>query len=339
MRKKKNNVFIFASLVILVFFLLFNFSSAFNGAEKQALIESLINQVAILKEKLLEIQRQLLVLISNQARQIQIQDKKIIFNVPAVSDSELNIKTGGAANEEEYYNSFSESLSKISFTDEEFNGLKKDKNGRPYSLEELSQQAVFGADLRELRPSFQAWQNLDEKALDALKKIAISQQMLFFHRSMVVWYKYHSQLAQKLSAENLSASEANDLYNEYLENGKIYLPKFQESLSKSENSHFFGLFSIIKTAYSAGFYHFGGMVLSVADTCTNGIAVSVGPPKGGLLWIYYAVWAANPYLWKNLSPGAYILGRALYGPGWCNKGTVNYSIGTAQILYFGSSPL
>lgn len=339
MRGKKNNIFIFASLVILAFFLAFNFSSAFTGIEKQALIESLIKQVAILKEKLLEIQKQLLVLISNQARQIQPQDKKIIFNVPAVSDSELNINTDGAASEEEYYNSFSESLSKIGFTNEEFNGLKKDKNSRPYSLEELSQQAVFGADLRELKPSFQAWHNLDEKVSDALKKIAVSQQMLSFHRSMVVWYKYHSQLAQKLGDENLPASEINDLYNQYLENAKIYLPKSQELLSKSENPRFFGLFSFVKIAYSSGFYHFGGMVLSWADTCTNGAAISVGPPRGGLLWIYYSVWAANPYLWKNLSPGAYILGRALYGPGVCNKGHVSYPIGTAQILYFGSSPL
>ncbi len=336
---KKNYIFIILLTIIFLFTIAFNFSNAFVGTEKQALIDSLVKQLAIIKEKLLEIQKQLLVLLSNQAQQTQSQNKKIIFNVPAISDSELNINTGGVASEEEYYNSFSESLSKIGFTDEEFNGLKKDKNGRPYSLEELTQQAVFGADLQGLKMSFQAWRNLDEKAADALKKIAVSQQMLAFHRSMIAWYKYHSQLAQKLGDENLSVSEINDLYNQYLENAKTNLPKLQESLSKSSDSNIRDLFSIINIAYSAGFYHFGGMVLSLADVCTTGIAVSIGPPRGGLLWIYYAVWAANPYLWKNLSSGAYELGRALYGPGLCNKGYVNYSIGMAQILFFGSSPL
>lgn len=320
--------------IIFLFTIAFNFSSAFTGAERQALIESLVKQILIIKEKILEIQRQLLLLISNQAP-IPTKQPTVILNMPVVLNSELNIQSNGVNNYDGYYDEFLKSLADIGFTQEEFDLIKKDSSGRPYSFEELVEQIIFGSDLENLRPSFEAWRNINERGVESLKKISVSNEMASFHKSLIVWYRYQSLFSDKLIKNDLTRTEIKNLYDQYLSNAKISAPKF----SSIENSSFNKFFSFIPLAHAFAFYHFGGMVLSWADTCTTGIAISVGPPRGGLLWIYYSVWAANPYLWKNLSPGTYILGRALYGPGTCNKGTVTYPMGMAQILYFGSSPL
>ncbi len=314
------------------FFIFFaNLSSAYSGTE--SIMEMLQKAITDLKAKVLELQKQLIVLMSKNKTE-EIKSSKI--KIPSVLDGELNVISSGVSNEDDYYEKFIGSISDVGFSENEFKSIKKDKNGRPYTLEELFKQAVAGASMEDSRSSFQAWKNLDEKSLEKIKKMPVNQSMLALHKSMAVWYKYHAQTAQQLSGGNFSKEELADLYSQHLKNIETYAPEFKGISIGSEK---FYAFNFIKTAYAALYYHFGGMVLSWADVCTTGIAIIVGPPRGGLLWIYYAVWTANPYLWKNLSPGAYVLGKALWGPGVCNKGVVTYPIGSAQILYFGSSPL
>ena len=200
-------------------------------------------------------------------------------------------------------------------------------------MEELTILAINGADLVELKNSFKAWQGIDERFLEVLRKIIINPKLITAHQKLIAWYEYHAQFAKKLSAGNLSAKEIKKLLDQYSEKAVIDAPKFYQSLGLKNNN----LIPTVNAQTEAVFYHFGGQVESWDDVCTTGIAFYVGPPRGGLLWIYYWTWAVNPYLYKNLSPSACVLGRAVWGPGWCNKGYVNYAIGMATVVYFGSS--
>lgn len=272
-----------------------------------------------------------------------------------VPGNELNITQSGAKTADEYSENFITSLSKVSFTDDEFNAIKKDAKGRPFSLEEMAQRVAWGANQDYFRPSFKAWQNLDEKSIESLEKMPVSQNMASIHGAIVSWYKYYGQFAKKLAEENLSTSEIKNLYDQHQKKAGIFNQRLQMAFSNQKilaannqnpiyqnlMSDFLSFFSnLIPEAYAiadGATYNFGGMIMSYGNLCTNGFAVIVGPPRGGLLWIYHPVYIANPFMYKILAPKVWVLGRAIWGPGVCNQGTITYPYGQAQIVFFGSS--
>ncbi len=218
----------------------------------------------------------------------------------------------------------------------------------------MAQRVVFGANQDYFRPSFKAWQNLDEKSIVELKKIAVSQNMASIHSAIVSWYKYYGQFSKKLAEENLSAAEIKALSDQYQKNAGIFNQRLQIALAKPKSlakngqgsifdlNPFLAIFSnLIPTALAQSaapvVYNFGGMIKSYGNFCTNGFAVIVGPPQGGLLWIYHPVYIANPFMYKILAPKVWVLGRAIWGPGVCNQGKITYPYGQAQIVFFGSS--
>ena len=257
--------------------------------------------------------------------------------IPTTQTQKTTETADGTKDLEEYSANVLDVWRKNSFTGEEFASIKKNKDGRVLSLEELIQESIQGGNSEALKLSFKTWQMLDERTVNDLKNISVGSQLLFSHQSMISWFQYHSQVAGKLGKENLSQKEINNLFNQYSEKAKIETPKFQQALVPIKKSFGSVFISEAQAQTEGSFYHFGGLVASYGDFCTNGFAVIIAGVKGGLLWIYYPVLTANPYLYKILAPSYYELGRALWGPGVCNKAYVNYAIGIAQILFFGSS--
>jgi hypothetical protein len=335
---KKNYIFIILLTIIFLFTIAFNFSSAFAGTEKQALIDSLIRQLVIIKEKLLEIQKQL------QSILLKISlNKQIISNIPIVSSSELNITSTGADNAEDYYKSFVDSVLKVNFTNDELTKIKKDKDGRALLLEELIEQANSGVKLDDLRLSFSAWQRLDENTATELKKISVSSAMLPLHQWMVSWYQYHSQLAQKFSTENLSKDQIYQLQEQFKRNAENHNAKFKNSLTSLKKSPDFVLIPLAQAftcgAFLGPFFHFGGRV-TVILPCNFGLVETISPPCGGVFLFTYPILAANPYLYKKPTIGSAILGRSLVAPGVCPLGpcpACTFFPYEAIVLYFGTS--
>ncbi len=332
MANKKIYILTVLLTIIFLFTIAFNFSSAFTGAEKQALIESLVKQILIIKEKILEIQRQLLVLISNQ---IQSEDKKII--------SELNIQSNGAKTAEDYYKSFIDSLIKINFNEEELKQIKKDEDERVLLLEELAEQASLTGNLDELRISFRAWHRLDEDVITELKKIPINSTMVSLHQWMIDWYQYHSQLAQKFGNDNLTKGQITQLIEQFKGKADIHNSKFKNSLAELKNSPDFVLIPTAQAftcaAFMGPFYHFGGRD-TVMYPCDFGIVEIISPPCGGMLLFTYAVLAANPYLYKKPTIDSAVLGRSVVAPGICPLGVCPACTlfpYEAIVLYFGTS--
>jgi hypothetical protein len=337
MSSKKFRFFIFI-LIIVFLVLIFNFSNAFSGAERQSLIDSLLKQLAFIKEKLLEVQKQLQLILLKISL-----NKQTISNIPIVSSSELNITSAGAGNAEDYYKSFVDSALKVNFTNDELTKIKKDKDGRALLLEELIEQANSGVKLDDLRLSFSAWQRLDENAVSELKKIAVSSSMLPLHQWMISWYQYHSQLAQKFSTEDLSKDQIYQLQEQFKENAENHNAKFKNSLTSLKKSPDFVLIPLAQAftcgAFLGPFFHFGGRV-TVILTCNLGLVETISLPCGGLFLFTYAVLAANPYLYKKPIIGSAILGRSLVSPGVCPLGVCPACVFfpyEAIVLYFGTS--
>ena len=246
-----------------------------------------------------------------------------------------NFQSGGAT-DENYLAGIANILSKSGFSETEFKKMGKDKNGRPLSFEELLEKAASGGNSEELKNSFFAWKSLAERTLKDFKAGDVSSETA---NKITPWLDYYVKTADKLSSENLSSAEIKILSDQYREKAKNEAPKFQ-GLAPMENTFSF-IKSFIKPAMAqgVGFYDFGGLVGSYTDTCLTGVAVAIIGTHGGNLWIYYGTWIINPYLYSMMVPSYYVLGRAMWGPGWCTYAGVDggHPAGTAMILYFGSS--
>ncbi len=241
----------------------------------------------------------------------------------------------------EYYKNFLDASIKTNFTEEELASIKKDNGGRVFLLEELIEQAISGIDLGKLKLSFEAWHQLDERILTELNKISVKPEVSPIHQFITDWFKYHSNLSEKLSEENFSPSQISRLFDEFKETAKIHNSKFSKSLSQLKNSSDFVL--ILKArAITCGavipppFYHFGGRIIAM-DPCSGGVVEVVSLPCGGLLFFSYPVLAANPFLWKKPAIGSAVLGKSLITPGCCPISKHLCTPYEATVLYFGTS--
>ena len=248
----------------------------------------------------------------------------------------------------DYYKNFLEALIKVNFTDEELASIKIEQNGqnkeRILLLEELMEQAISGINLNKLKNSFLAWHQLDERVLVELNKISVKPEILYLHKPMVDWFKYHSNLAKKLNEKNLSQNQVSQLFQQFQNDAKIHTSRFGKNLSKLKNSPDFVLIPTAQ-AFTCGafapppFYHFGGRVILLTP-CNWGIVTTISPPCGGIFLFSYPVLAANPYLWKKSTIGSTVLGRSTVAPGICPLGACPACVlfpYEAVVLYFGTS--
>lgn len=289
------------------------------------------------RTQIIEKINQLKLLVANLQKQLNellAEEKKSNQNQTVA----LNDNKGSGLSKEiipdDYYRQISDAWSKSSFTEAEFSEIQKDKNGRPLAMEEALNLAIEKNSNVNLKKTFAAWANIDSKSLENFSKIDKNYQNFQAHKDMVDWYVYHQLVAQELATKDLAGDELKKISDEFYNKAKVQTPKFKLALIPPKEK----FYSLIPTANALGmFYDYGGKVVSYADFCTTGIAFVVAGQYGGLGWIYYAVWTANPYMYKMIYPGVWHLGKAMYGPGLCNKGPVNYGIGSFSVMFFGSS--
>lgn len=247
----------------------------------------------------------------------------------------------------DYYKNFIDIALKVNFSNEELSLLKKGSDGkRVLLLEELIENAAGGADLNELKSSFSAWHQLDERILAELNKYPVNNDLSSIHKSLTGWFSYHSNVARLLSEGNLSVNQISQLQKEFRDKAETHTTWFGESLAKLKNSPEFAFIPETQ-AITCGalvpppFYHFGGRV-TVLLPCDWGIVETITPPCGGLLLFTYPVLAANPYLWKKPTPGSAVLGKSTLLPGVCPLGICPLCTlwpYEAVVLYFGTSGL
>lgn len=260
--------------------------------------------------------------------------------IPNVYDSEVNIQS--AAKSSNYAKEMVAAWSNTSFNVDNFEKIKKNKDGRPLTLEELAKQAEIIGMSDELAKSIEAWKYLDERTIDEFKKMPINKNISKTHKSVIAWYKYHANFAGKLANINLSKTEIKKINNEYFKNADRYLPPLQRKLSEviGEPNHLAFLFDyFIKNAKAfAGVPDFGGKILSYSEICITGFSFYVFGNQGGWFWIYYATMPIGGRMVYAIVPGGQILGKTVPVPGICTRILVDaHPSGAATVWYYGSS--
>lgn len=295
------------------------------------------------------------------------------FDVSSVSQGELNIRASGGFFD--YPSLMGFVLERTSFSEEDFKNLKRDNNKKILSVEELAKRVEIMGLSEDLKKSLEIWERLDQKTVEELKAAPINQKLASTHKSIIAWYKYHAEYARKLADKNFSKDEIKKINEDYLKNAKSYLPGMQRKLAGVSHFEFSFKDLLISnaqaqsacsfsnkqkggffltgpsadvlsaaTAKKGAVYDFGGRVVTIVDfDCIQGIPFYIGPPKGGCFFLYYPIWAINPFLYKMVYPGIAQLGKSIKMKGKCTKaatlGLVTYDIGDYSILYFGSSLL
>lgn len=272
-----------------------------------------------------------------------INDSTDFFQPVDLSKKTENKNSGFAASDysaaAEYYKKFAEIAVKTNFTQEEISLMKKNSGGNLLSLEELIELAANGTNQAELKPSFGAWRDFDERLIAEFKKISTD---FYFNQSLLNWFEYHFQTAEKFNKENLSISEIKNLESEFKSRAASHNSSFGKSVSGLDKSPDFTLApaaqAITCGAITPPFYHFGGRVVYLQG-CDWGAVTTVTPPCGGLFLFTWATIIANPYNWHYFAPPAVILGKSLIYPGCC---CIALCVATCVpyetiVVYFGSS--
>ncbi len=275
--------------------------------------------------------------------QLHPQDKASSSIAPVPAKNTTDASLAG-----DYYKNFLDAALKANFTNEELTSIKKDGEG-VLLLEELMELAASGENLENLKTSFSAWHQLDERMISELNKISVKSGAASLHQPMVNWFRYHSETAKKLSEENFSAGQISQLIEEFKNRAEAHNSEFARSLIALKKSPDFVLIPAAEAftcgAFMGPFYHFGGRVAYIVPpTCYWGVLVTISPPCGGVFLFNWAVLAANPYLWKKPTIGSAVLGRSTVSPGacpwnWCPPygQPCAYIPYEAIVLYFGTS--
>lgn len=257
--------------------------------------------------------------------------------LPIVSDGEINIQSDAPSYSETIVNA----LKNTGFSAEDLKSLKKNSDKRPLSAEELAKDAEILGVAGDIKKSLEIWQKLDEKMIDSLKNEPINAKSSQNHKSILAWYKYHANYIKSLMNPDLTRADIKKINENHWKNIKYYVPRVQKQMADAFDARLPIAQFLIKSVEAIGL-PFGGRIISYTDfDCIFGIPFIVAGAKGGWFFLYYAVWAANPFLYKAIHPGAAILGKYSPTPGICTKATslglFSYPAGLT-ILYFGTSP-
>lgn len=255
---------------------------------------------------------------------------------------------------EKYYNNFIEIAGRAGFTADEFNDAKKDPDlgGTVMMLGDLLDLAASGTDLTELKSSFLAWNNLNTRMVNELKKESTS---FYFHETIIEWFEYSAEVAQKLSNGNLTASEVNTLIKEFDERGAVQRSTYETSVALLEKTNSFSFIPHAQAVtcgavMAPNFYHFGGYVIAPFEACVvattpatpGDIVLTVSTPCGGSVRFPTAILAAMVAKGLNKPTlGAAILGRSTTIPGACSGAGASPPVWGWEFVavYYGTSKL
>lgn len=309
---------------------------------------SILKKIMELKERLSALQKQLGELMALKG----VTSKQASADFPLVSRDELAVDWNGINSADDYFKKFAELTVKISFDVNELGQIKKlsPKGDRAPMLEELIAVMVSGKGTEETRRALRAWNDLDTKMADALKKTAVSGGMIEVNRELVSWYAFHGSVAKQLSDPSITKDKIGELSNQYNILAPIHTNVFGKNIASIKNSNGFTLINKADAftcgAFRGSFYHFGGKI-TFTNYCNLGVVDIVSIPCGGLIFFPYATAAINPYNWHNIyTISNAVLGRSIVGPPpfvcpvGCGVPPCGYQIPyEATALYYGTGPL
>lgn len=277
--------------------------------------------------------------------------------LPFISNQDVAVATG-TESLYAYQTSVVASLKNISFVSLDDVGILQNASGTvetiPTILNNL-QTAIKNNDsagqslaLKKLK----IWSGFYGRLYGGLSSLPAGSNILSYHKTILAWMLYNETmigavLSQPTTQENVAVA----IYN-YQRAFNAYWPSYQKIFSAqqiSENPKIWSpvafLWRVLSPflnvfAQTNGVLPFGGRIEDIADECTTGELLVIGetpPPSSGAFFLYWWVYAANPFLYDAVYPSNSILGVQFPDPGVCNKGMATYPEGEGTILYFGTS--
>lgn len=279
------------------------------------------------------------------------------FVLPTVPAGDLRVVSSGDASIDAYRGNLVSLFKNVSFESLDQAKALQESSGIiqtvPMLLEALQTATQQGGALtqEDVRKKLNIWSGFYHRFYSALATISVAPAMESYHKTFLAWALYNETAVNSVLAASSTEQGVSVARGEYAKAYAAYQPSYQAVFSRqaTKNVSVYGtwggfwerFFSPVLHAFAAGaLLPFGGRIEDIADICTTGELLVIGetpPPYSGAFFLYWTVYAANPYLYNAVIPSNSILGDQLPGPGVCNKGTVTYPEGEGVIAFFGTS--
>lgn len=279
------------------------------------------------------------------------------FTLPSVPAGDLRVVSWGDASIDAYREDLMSLFKNISFESLDQVKALQGSSGIIQTVPVLLgalQTAVQQGDVSTqeiVQKKLSAWSGFYHRFYSGLAAISVAPAVQSYHKTFLAWALYNETAINSFLAASSTERGVSAALSEYAKAYAAYQPSYQIVFSRQAvksvstlrtwGSFWETFFSPVFHAFAAGaLLPFGGRIEDIADICTTGELLVIGetpPPYSGSFFLYWTVYAANPYLYNAVIPSNSILGDQLPGPGVCNKGTVTYPEGEGVIAFFGTS--
>ena len=278
-----------------------------------------------------------------------------LLPLPKISDGELSIDNEkGISNFSDYINYFAKNSTFVKFPYEKYLALKKTSEGEVFLPTALIDKALKEKNFARIRDGLSLAEEFLGNKVSYMKAIKVRGEAVEVSRKMVGLEMLTLDLirnTRSFDQGKMSEQEFLAFYGKYKKTTEFYNREFTTksgilALSKKDGLFYrIGELLGIKPLLARAFLlPFGGIITYVERTqcaCT-GMLVTVGPPAGGLYFLYWAVYSSPAiYLYKAIHETANILGTYIPAAGYCGvpeaycAGSI---IGNGAIGIAGTSP-
>lgn len=242
--------------------------------------------------------------------------------IPLVPDSQLTIRSNGIADMSAYLEYFAMNMGSSSVDMALVAQARKSDNGAPLPPLAAIDAAIADKNFSSISGSIALYRDLITKKIAFFKTIPVTGLGIAINKKMIgvdiLTLELLDRADQVRTGATLQASFER-WYADYLsalETERLALTEATQGPVSSAAPDWFVNATQPKTAEAAGF-PFGGMIATITYcTCDGGLAVSVGPPRGGYFYASLP-FLASPllFLYRMLHPGAWVLGTYVPAPG------------------------
>ncbi len=260
---------------------------------------------------------------------------------------EIKISSSGIKTKDSYIQKFIELSKNTDILSSDLDKLPK-KNGVPLSIPSLVDEYVKQGAIKnkeELIGGLNFWNKIVKKEIEQMSVIEVADNISSFHRQTLAWMKYNQKFINDILASDFNKGYLSQKFSKYVGTYKQYGVSTLNNFNlTSNNQHgyfadFFEKIGLAKIANAIVPVPFGGTI-AISDMCLSGELLTVTHPMGegsGAFFLYWTVYALNPFPYKIVTDGNWILGMAYGVSGWCNKTMANYFEGEGTIIYFGTA--
>lgn len=213
-------------------------------------------------------------------------------------------------------------------------------NGIPATIPAALEDALKNGLTDQTKKTLSVWKKISVQAQAQLGTASITHNQ---KKDLINWAQYNVSFVDAvLSGDGTPATleqKSNEYKNTYAAQSDV-IKKALKLTAQKPSGFWHTVATLIgmatPTYATPGLIPFGG-VISITDTCLTGLALTISPPTGGAFFLYWVVYLYNPFLYKMVITGNWILGEAVGGPGICTHSLYDYySWGQGMISYFGT---